>query len=286
MKTATIIAAVALAALTLSLATNAHAWGDTAHKIICEIAFQEFTDSTRAEVIRLIKLDPDFRFFNESCTWPDHPRKRASEHFVNVPRNFGTFTAATCPVADRCLLTAITHDIEVLKTSTDDAAKLAALKFLGHWVGDIHQPLHVSFEDDRGGNKINERGPCRNSLHSVWDTCMVEREMGTDVLTIGRELLNEVTDAERTAWQSKPVFEWANESLAIARQASVGYCVQIGDECVYEPGNPTFDEGETEKTVTVDDHYLTEHAPIIELRLKQAGVRLAHVLNQALGSTP
>jgi S1/P1 Nuclease len=54
----------------------------------------------------------------------------------------------------------------VLQTSTNDDAKLAALKFLGHWLGD-HQPLHVSFEDDRSGGKIKESGPCSNNLHSV-----------------------------------------------------------------------------------------------------------------------
>jgi len=55
----------------------------------------------------------------------------------------------------------------VLRTSTDDQAKLASLKYLGHWVGDIHQPLHVSFADDRGGNFIRESGPCVNSQHTV-----------------------------------------------------------------------------------------------------------------------
>ena len=48
-------------------------------------------------------------------------------------------------------------------------------------IGDIHQPLHVSFADDRGGNFIREAGPCVNSLHTVWDTCIIEKKRGTDV---------------------------------------------------------------------------------------------------------
>src|SRR6202042_1022788 len=60
------------------------------------------------------------------------------------------------------------------------AGKLASLKFLGHWVGDIHQPLHVSFEDDRGGNNIAVTGECGSNLHSAWDTCLVLKAVGED----------------------------------------------------------------------------------------------------------
>lgn len=62
--------------------------------------------------------------------------------------------------------------------------------------------------------------------------------------------------------------------------------MQVADQCVYDTGNPTYDSGETEKIVAVDDHYITEHAPTIERRLKQASVRLAHLLNQTFGITP
>jgi len=116
--------------------------------------------------------------FTDACTWPDHPRKRAEEHFINVPRTLQTIATAQCQGAPTCLFTAIVTDREVLRTSNDDAAKLASLKFLGHWIGDIHQPLHVSFADDRGGNFIRESGPCVDSLHTVWDTCIIEKKLG------------------------------------------------------------------------------------------------------------
>ena len=61
-----------------------------------------------------------------------------------MARSVHTITERECPVAPKCLFTAIATDLEVLRTSNDDAAKLASLKYLGHWVGDIHQPLHVS----------------------------------------------------------------------------------------------------------------------------------------------
>jgi hypothetical protein len=200
----------------LAQALPADAWGDLGHKIICEIAYQELNAKARAEVDRLIGLDT-FQSFPESCVWPDHPRKRAEEHFINVDRAFTHFTATTCPTAPKCLFTAIAADTEVLKTSTDDQAKLASLKYLGHWVGDIHQPLHVSFADDRGGNYIRESGPCQNSLHTVWDTCIIEKKLGTDYQQVARDLLDGLSSSDKTAWIAAPVEGWASESLRVTR---------------------------------------------------------------------
>ena len=150
-------------------ATPAWAWGDLGHKIICQIAFQELNAKAQVEVVRLISLDEGFDSFTEARTWPDHPRKRAAEHFVNVPRSLQTIATTGCHGVPKCLFTAIVADQEVLRTSSEDQAKLASLKYLGLWFGDVHQPLHVSFADDRGGNFIRESGPCVNSLHTVWD---------------------------------------------------------------------------------------------------------------------
>jgi nuclease S1 len=150
----------------IAAADRASAWGDLGHKIVCEIAFQELNDPARQDVRRLIRRDPEFTLFSHACTWPVHLWKRANEHFINVPGDFDRFASGECVGTPECLLTAISADPVVLQTSTNDDAKLAALKFLGHWLGD-HQPLHVSFEDDRSGGKIKESGPCSNNLHSV-----------------------------------------------------------------------------------------------------------------------
>src|SRR5882672_3726436 len=103
-------------------ASSAWAWGDLGHKIVCQIAFQELNDKARAEVVRLIALDSTFDSFTDACTWPDHPRKRADEHFINVPRTLQTIATAQCHAVSKCLFTAIAADREVLRTSTDDQA--------------------------------------------------------------------------------------------------------------------------------------------------------------------
>jgi len=170
-----------------------------------------------------------------------------------------------------------------LRTSHDDQAKLASLKFLGHWVGDIHQPLHVSFADDRGGNFIRESGPCVNSLHTVWDVCIIEKKLGTDPQPVARDLLESITDSDKATWVTIPIEGWANESFQVTRRKSVQYCVRVGTKCVYQQGNETFSEGENEKVVIVNIAYLEQHVPFVRDRLKRAGIRLGNLLNTMLG---
>jgi organic hydroperoxide reductase OsmC/OhrA len=67
-------------------------------------------------------------------------------------------------------------------------------------VGDVHQPLHVSFEDDRGGNNISVGGECRGSLHAAWDTCLVSKAVGSEVDAAATELLKSITPAKIEEW--------------------------------------------------------------------------------------
>ena len=180
------IAAAARAVALSSLFVGAHvapswAWGDLGHKIICEIAVSRVKPATRSEIDKLMQTDTEFSSFSDACVWPDHPRKRASEHFLNLPRDSHGLTENDCGGATACVVTAIAKDAAVLSASSSTAAeKLTSLKYLGHWIGDVHQPLHVSFEDDRGGNNIKVSGMCSGNLHSVWDTCLVTNAVGSD----------------------------------------------------------------------------------------------------------
>ena len=95
---------LAIVAVTLQLAAAppAFAWGDAGHKIVCQLAYLELTPAAKAKVDALIALDPKFRTFAASCTWPDmFPPVRPAEHFLNVPRSARTIDPASlCPTAD------------------------------------------------------------------------------------------------------------------------------------------------------------------------------------------
>jgi S1/P1 Nuclease len=93
------------------------------------------------------------------------------------------------------------------------------LKFLGHWVGDIHQPLHVSFEDDRGENSILVSGyPAPNCI-PLGIRALVLKAVGEDVGEAATELLKTITLAKVESWTRSEPKDWANKSFAIAEQA-------------------------------------------------------------------
>jgi nuclease S1 len=271
--------------VTLCPIRSALTWGDTGHRIVCEIAFQELTGTAHQRVKQLIRVDGEFSRFSDACTWPDHPRKRADEHYVDLPRDADGIDADECPLADRCVLTAIDEDLKVLSSPTANVhEQLDALKFLGHWVADVHQPLHVSFEDDRGGNGVKVTGICGGNLHGVWDTCIVERSLGTDATAIASQLRSEITDQQRSEWLASHPIDWANESFTITTSPAVSYCVQTNTGCWYDRDRERLEAGQPEKTVLVDAAYMEVNAPIVRDRLSRAGVRLAGLLNKALDS--
>ena len=274
----------------LAAPDRGEAWDDVAHQVICEIAFQDLTPPARAEVQRLLGTEPDptLRRFATACTWADHPRQRAPEHYLNFPRTQTRVTAAdqACPLADVCVLTAIAADTAVLKDATaSDADKLAALKFLSHWIGDLHQPLHISFQDDRGGNEVEVKGLCTPNLHAVWDTCLLTQGVSPSAARVVASLRAELTDSDRQAWTQGDMIAWADESYQITVAPNVKYCVQVGTTCQYAADNPTFEVGEPKRTVTINAKYFATHTPIVRGRLLKAGVRLGHVLNGIFGAT-
>jgi hypothetical protein len=265
-------------------APEALAWGDAGHRIVCQLAYLELTPAAKAQVDALIALDPKFHSFASSCTWPDvFPPARPQEHFLNVPRTARTVDPdRLCPAAERCVASAILNDARDLAFSQDAGDRLRLLKSLGHWVGDIHQPLHVSFEDDKGANFIDASGACGQSLHLAWDICIVESKLGSDEVPAAAALESEITAEERKAWapaslDAAAVATWASESLAIALTPPVQYCFQHGDACWYSPDSRQF--AGQKRTVETGASYLEAEAPIVRERLKRAGVRLAAILN-------
>lgn len=264
-------------------AASSDAWGDVGHEIVCEIAFQELTDKTRTKVKAILAEDSQFDTFSESCTWPDHPRRRSQEHYINVPRYYSYVGTAACRLASRCTFSAIRSDVgQLANDNLDEAAKLPHLKYLGHWIGDIHQPLHVSYKDDRGGNEIGESGPCSYGLHSVWDSCIVEKRilLPDGVRATAAALLADISDEDRRNWLDSTSVDWADESYKIATRTDVGYCIHRSGQCWYSSTRREWSEDDPKRTVEVDDDYLNRHTGRVRERLQRAGVRLAGVLNE------
>jgi len=271
----------------LLLPSPAHAWGKSGHFTVCEIAYINLTGPAKAEVDRLLALKAPLKSFTEWCIFADQGPQRPTEHFANYPRTTAHVTGPGCPGGTACVITAIEHDLATLRSATaSDDNKALALKFVGHWFGDIHQPLHISFADDRGGNQIHSTHSCSPKLHAVWDTCILEGSIlpaGTDPLVRARAAaiaLNAgVTSAQRHAWQLSQPWQWAAESYEFALQPGTGYCVKKAGACWYSSTQLAY-AGGAKRPQLIDGPYVSRAIPIIRLRLQMAGIRLAHELNR------
>lgn len=168
-------------------------WGAGGHMMTAQIAFDRLNPRAKAEVRTLlaIPINPanvtrQSEDFVNASHWADDlrpfPEFDAFKelHFIDTP--FATDGTALPPTPTPNIVTALEENVNTLRTSTDQNARAQALRFIIHFVGDIHQPLHCATrvdhahpDGDRGGNlvKIKIKGPDGQTktvnLHSYWD---------------------------------------------------------------------------------------------------------------------
>ena len=164
-----------LAFLAWVVATNAWCWGSQGHQAIAGIAQANLTPKARSEINRLLALEPGVTMVSIS-TWADEHRSPATGawHYVNFPRDTCTYNAERdCP-NEKCVVGAIAKQASILEFDISDEKRLTALKYLIHFVGDVYQPLHAGYMDDKGGNTYQLQADMRGSnLHALWDTGLI-----------------------------------------------------------------------------------------------------------------
>jgi hypothetical protein len=251
----------------LALPGSAGAWGFDGHRIVGLLAESELSPAARAEAHRLLAGEPEPTLAGVS-TWADTLRDDPAWrhtgrwHWVNLPReNPCTYEPSRdCPGGD-CVVGAIAKQRAILADrSRSDAERRDALKFLVHFVGDVHQPFHAGFGFDRGGNQTQLRFDRQGwNLHSLWDSAMV-KHAGLEPAAYAQQLRGgPALPSDATLAIPHPEERWALES-----------CQAIHDHALY-PERRTVGRG-----------YLEQHRPFAETRLRQAGTRLAAVLDAAL----
>ena len=202
------------------------------------------------------------------ANWADEIRDRRRDtsgwHYVDIPLQASGYDARRdCPRQD-CVVAQIENDRRVLADRRlSDSVHAEALRFLIHFVADVHQPLHAEDNDDKGGNDIRiYMGRKRASLHRMWDSDVAEA-LGQDSGQVADAIEHSLSPAQRKAWLAGTPAQWATEAHAIAR-----------DE-IYPPLM-----GRHELRLPRD--YAYQEAPIARQQLARAGVRLAFVLNNTL----
>ena len=139
---------------------QAFPWGEVGHKTIAYIAEQNISPATLEKIKPLLAGAS----LESVSIWPDEIRPQRPEtgawHYINIPVR-QDITVKDLPnyytvkgQADNNVISQIKKDIQVLKDSkTGFPEKQEALKFLVHFMGDVHMPLHCGDDNDRGGNE-------------------------------------------------------------------------------------------------------------------------------------
>lgn len=278
-----------IAALVASVPT-ARAWGRLGHDVICLIAWQETSSPARARIEDLLAIR-DAAGFARACVWADEIRSSPGygwtkpQHYVNVPRSRSLDPEADCP-EQGCLLRAISQQAQRLKAGRASKAERAeALKFVAHYIGDLHQPLHVGYGDDAGGNGIAVRFCPRScwssvdNLHQVWDSALLKAGSPSKAGALAEQLLRGISAEEKSAWRKGDVVAWARESYSVAAEQSYR-AVEHGKLAgAYL--------GDLSAPAHLDAEYTTVMRPAALEQLQKAAVRLAAVLDLlARGEVP
>lgn len=247
-------------------------WGEDGHRIVGQIAYANLEPAARAEVDRLLALESTN--LPDACYWADAVARKRPEyrfanrlHYANVPRGVKTYDAERDRPPGGDVVSAIPRYAAVLADRTrPDAERLEALRFLGHFVGDLHQPLHVGYADDKGGNdtRVLFYGETWN-LHAVWDTGILAR-CGEPWESLAAELECSVSAADLAHALSVMEPEaWAAESFHIVRSDVYD---GIASGAVLGP------------------EFVARELPVVRRRLTEGGLRLAEVINRALADAP
>ncbi len=244
----------------LFTAFEAMGWGNNGHRAVGQIAEDNLNRKARKKVLSLLEGNS----LAEVSDWMDEIKSDDAYdhthdwHWVTIPDDTPYAATQLNPSGD--ILGKIKEISVALKSGgLEHAQEVEYLKYLIHLVGDIHQPLHVGYGEDAGGNKFQVKWFGRSTnLHKVWDSEMIDGKKISFT-----ELVDFIDNPDRSTvekWQAASVEDWANESIALRPQV---YNLPEKKNLGYE--------------------YLYLNFETVKLRISQAGIRLAGLLNEIYG---
>jgi len=229
-------------------------WGAGGHMMVASIAFKRLNPNAKAQVKKLlaVPINPSdvtkaSADFVNTGHWADDVRPKLgfefapNLHFIDFPFSADSTPVPTDLPEDPNIVKALEHYVAVLKSSFDTNEQAEALRFVIHFVGDIHQPLHCATrvdsahpKGDRGGNQFSIKvGDRTTNLHSYWDGGLDSIPKGGPPPTFTPPALSKITPAVAAALQGHPdtdpdlklddpfnYMAWAKESTDLAKAAA------------------------------------------------------------------
>ena len=229
------------------------AWGKEGHALVAEVAFKYMDRKTKKIVLEYL----DGMTIEDAANWMDDVKKDHSYDYMNA-YHYVNFDKGA-PVEEKegaNIIYQLDTTIKELqnKNNLSKAAINSKIKILFHLMGDLHQPLHVGYGDDKGGNTMqinyNFKG---TNLHALWDFGIIESKNISlpDCLKARQYSKNEIK-----ALQEINVVNWAKDSRSYLA-------------AIYNTGGNK-----------ITEEYADSSVPVIENQILKAGIRLAGVLNE------
>lgn len=251
------------------------AWNATGHRVIGEIAYAHLTPKAKDRVNQLVEYLSDAypysSTFQTANAWADYLKEDDVEvfnawHFYNLPYD----DASKTPPPPN-LLWALNQSIMILKSDkSNQFEKAFFLRFLLHFEGDAHQPLHCIDRNDRGGNLFLIQNNNYSNLHAYWDSglglfdekCGLSPSKSRRVACFAQRFQEDYPEQYfgQKAQDLNPQ-DWTNESYTLAKNT------------VYQ----------TPQNGVLSADYLKQGRQIAEQQVTLAGYRLANLLNSIFG---
>ncbi|XP_068321472.1 endonuclease 4 [Pyrus communis] len=268
-------------------------WGKEGHYTICKIAEGFLSEEALAAVKELLPASAKGDLA-EVCSWPDeirysyHWRWSSPLHYVDTPDFKCNYKYCrdchdSAGHKDRCVTAAIYNYSMQLSSGYHESISASgynlteALMFLSHFIGDVHQPLHVGFTGDEGGNTIIVRWYRRKTnLHHVWDNMIIESAVKTyyskDLAIMIKAIERNITDG----WFNViPSWKICANNQTVCPNEHASESISLACKYAYRNATPGS---------TLTDDYFLSRLPVVEKRLAQSGVRLAATLNRIFSS--
>ncbi len=256
--------ALSIAANILLLPCETFAWGKIGHRVAARIAEDNLTPHARTAIESL--LGSGVRL-SDVANWADEQQEvtgTGTWHYVNVPISESRYDRRYCP-AQGCVVSKVEDFRRLLQDpGAGKAQKQMALRFLVHFIADLHQPLHVGDDNDKGGNLLQVQffGQGTN-LHRLWDSQIMERHTQNENVWMW-DVSFMANPKNRSEWSKGSPEDWATESLILAKSAH------------RLPGSLAWITSGTR----ISPEYCRIALPVIQKQLAKAGIRTAWILNQ------
>ena len=272
-----------LAILLTLLPAQAFAWGEYGHRTTASIAEENMSPAARSAMNRLFRSEKmlgtpkcDLKTIGDASVWPDCIRRdrmrwgyTAPWHYqnLNICKSFDLKSACR---DGNCVSAQIDRNAALLGDKSLPAhVRLEALAFLVHFVGDLHMPLHSGSRDDLGGNRVKASYgyiPDLN-LHWIWDGYFAERAISSVP-----DIIRKYDAGARDEQASGTSADWSLESYNLAKEVVYPRALD-GRACGEIPENLVWDEADVAASEAT-----------LRLQVQRAGLRLARLIDQALGN--